>query len=118
MKFLFWLAMVIFFIGFVFFRPVPIVNEEKALVVEGTVTSIREGGEKDIVFYLKDHPTRFYINRGLENGLDLETLRNELLGKRVTIKYPKYWTPLDWNNEVKHLSKLETKDTVWFNELK
>lgn len=118
MKLLFWLAMVIFFIGFVFFRPVPIVSEERALVVEGTVKGIYEAGVKDVVFLLKDQPTRFYINRGLENGLNLETLRSQLLGKTVTIKYPKYWTPLDWNHEVKHLSKLETKDTVWFNELK
>lgn len=118
MRYLFWLSMLLFFLGFLFFRPVPIVAEERALVIEGTVFAIREGVENDVHIKLKETPTRFYINRGLENGLNLDTLRKHLLGKKATIKYPKYWTPLDWNNEIRHISKLETKDTIWFNELK
>lgn len=99
-------------------RPVPIVEESKALTITGRVTNIYEAGIKDVVFRIKDSPTRYYINRGLENGLDLQDLKERLTGEEVTIKYPKYWTPLDWNNEVKHLSKLEYKAEVIFNELK
>jgi hypothetical protein len=104
--------------GLLILRPVPIVKEENALKVKGIVKGIHEGGENDVVFYLENHDTRYYINRGLENGLNLASLKNKLMGKEVTIKYPKYWTPLDWDNEIRHLSKLEYKGEVLFNELK
>lgn len=98
-------------------RPVPIVQEDRALEVEGLVKTIYEGGENDVVFLLEDNQTRYYINRGLEMGLNLESLQKELIGQEVLIKYPKYWTPLDWNDEIKHLSKLVYGDSVYFNEL-
>ncbi|NNE29337.1 MAG: hypothetical protein HKN16_06860 [Saprospiraceae bacterium] len=110
---------ILLFIGaLLVFRPVPIVKEEKALTKLGTVERIYEGGVKDVVFRLEGDPTRYYINRGLENDLNLETLRADLLGKNVTIKYPKYWTPLDPKNCIRHLSKLEFEGRVIFNELK
>lgn len=105
-------------VGLLFFRPVPIVKESKALVKSGVVSSIYEAGVKDVVFRLEGIEQRYYINRGLENGLVLDSLRDKLLGQEVTIKFPKYWTPLDWDNEVRHLSKLEYGEEVIFNELK
>tara|TARA_B100000965_G_C19081356_1_gene536458 strand:- start:43 stop:405 length:363 start_codon:yes stop_codon:yes gene_type:complete len=100
------------------FRPVPIVAEEEAIVVEGEVSAIYESGVKDISILLKNNSTLFYLNRGLELGLDIQELREKLLHQKVTIKYPEYWTPLDWNNRIRHLSKLEWKEGVIFNELK
>jgi hypothetical protein len=112
------LGVIVFIIGLLIFRPVPIVKEDRAIAVKGTVMSIYEGGVKDVVFKLKDNHVKYYINRGLENGLELNTLKEKLIGNEVVIKYPKYWTPLDWNNEIRHLSKLEFGDEVIFNELK
>ena len=105
-------------IAILIFRPVPIVTEDKAIAETGIVTHIYEGGVKDAVFRIKDNKRRFYINRGLENGLNLKELKEKLLGQVVTLKYPKYWTPLDWDDEIKHLSKLEVEGEVLFNELK
>jgi len=34
------------------------------------------------------------------------------------VKYPKYWTPLDWNDKIKHISKVEFNNEILFNELK
>ena len=53
------------------------------------------------------------------NNYDIspEDLENKLIGQVVTMKYPKYWTPLDWNNSIRHISKLEFRDKVLFNEL-
>ena len=99
-------------------RPVPIVSEEKAIVISGEVSRIGTGGVNDVIIVLKDVPVTFYINRGLENGLELEELRSTLVGEEVTLKYPSYWTPLDWNNKNKHISKLEHNGQVLFNELK
>lgn len=100
------------------FTPVPIVSEDKAIVEVAVVTDIYEGGVKDVVFKTNKNLPRFYINRGLENGLDLQSLREKLLGQSVVFKYPKYWTPLDWNNTVRHVSKVEFNNEVIFNELK
>lgn len=117
-----------FFIGLSFFllcaialviaRPVPIVSEDKAIIQEGIVSDIYEGGVKDIVFKLENNNDIFYINRGLERGLEITSLKEELIGKEVIFKYPKHWTPLDWDNSSKHISKVETKNEVIFNEFK
>ena len=99
-------------------RPVPIVAEEDSLVVHGVVDHIGIGGVQDVIIRLKDHSTVYYINRGYENGLDMKQLQEELLGKKVTLKYPEYWTPLDWNNSLRHISKLALGNKIIFNELK
>ena len=111
-------ALLFFLIAVLIFRPVPIVTEDKAIVVKGNVSGIYESGIKDVSFKLKDNPTIYYINRGLENGLHLDSLKAQLIGEEVTIKYPSYWTPLDWDNRIRHLSKLEWNGEVIFNELK
>jgi len=99
-------------------RPVPIVSEDRAIMETGIVSDIYEGGENDLVFRLENKKRRYYINRGLENGLDLTDLQKRLIGREITLKYPDYWTPLDWNDEIKHLSKVEIQGEVIFNELK
>lgn len=101
-------------------RPVPIPSDEKELlVIEGTVAEIYEGGVKDVNFRLKEFPNKvFYFNRGLENGLDLNDLKSKLLDQKITIKYPKYWTPLAPNNRTKHASILEFNGEVLYSELK
>ncbi len=100
------------------FRPVPIVSESKAISETGTVTEIYSNKGNDIIFILEGSKRKFYINRGLEYGLKLNDLKEKLIGNSIVIKYPKYWTPLDWNNRIRHISKVENKDEVIFNELK
>jgi len=100
------------------FRPVPIVPESRCLVHSGEVQDVFEAGVKDVVLRMDNTPTRFYINRGLEQGLILDSLRAQLIGKQVTVKYPPYWTPLDPKDKVKHISKLEYEDIVVFSELR
>ena len=106
------------FIAVLIFRPVPIVAESKAITETGIVSEIYANKGNDVIFLIKDTPRRYYINRGLENGLELEKLQTELVGETIVMKYPKYWTPLDWNNRIRHLSKVEYKGEVLFNELK
>ena len=112
------IAVMFAFLAVLILRPVPIVSEDKALVERGVVKNIFEGGVKDIVFKLENNIRIFYINRGLEKGLIIEELRRTLVGNEVIIKYPKYWTPLDWNNKGHHISKVETDKEISFNELK
>lgn len=99
------------------YRPVPIVSEAEAIVTEGTVTDIHEGGVKDVVFRLKNDDRVFYINRGLENGLKLATLKQQLIGQNVTFKYPDHWSLLNPKKQSIHLSKVVYNNQVIFNEL-
>lgn len=100
------------------FRPVPIVSESKAIAKNGIVSEIYSNKGNDIILVMENKERRFYINRGLENGLELNNLKDILIGNSIVVKYPKYWTPLDWNNSVRHISKVEFNGEVLFNELK
>jgi hypothetical protein len=99
------------------FRPVSIPEEDDCLVVKGTVVGLYEGGTKDVVLKLQGENRSFYVNRGLERGLDLEKLKVQLINKEITIKYPKYWTPLDPGNSFKHISKIEPAGQTIFSEI-
>lgn len=112
------LSLCLLVVAVLIFTPVPIVRESKALVEIGRVTEIYANPGNDVIFKLEGTSRRFYINRGLENGLDLQYLKQRLVGKTIVVKYPKYWTPLDWDNTVRHISKLEFEGEVLFNELK
>lgn len=101
----------------IIFRPVPIPEEKDCLIVKGTVIDLYEAGTKDVVFKLHGEDRIFYVNRGLERGLDLEVLKSELINKEITIKYPKYWTPLDPGNSIRHTSKIESAGQTIFSEI-
>ena len=117
-KFILIFGALLFVFAIMCLRPVPIVAEADSLVVSGTVASIGIGGIEDVVIKLKEDKTVYYINRGYENGLNQKSLQEELVGQEVTLKYPDYWTPLDMDNSIRHISKLEHGEKVIFNELK
>ncbi|MCD6013233.1 MAG: hypothetical protein K0Q79_3095 [Flavipsychrobacter sp.] len=76
--------------------------------VTDTVTGIFEGGVHDVVFSLKHHKS-YYINRGLENGLRLDSLNRQVLDKQVTISYA---------SPSSHINHFEVDGKVIFSELK
>jgi hypothetical protein len=98
------------------FRPVPKCKGENCLSFSGTVHRIFEGGENDVIFQFMESDRLFYINRGLEQGLILEELQNRLMGKELTVYYPRYWTPLDPRGSIKHVSTVEFDGQVLFDE--
>lgn len=109
----------LFALAFATLRPVIVPqNAEDCLVAKGKVIRIFEGGVNDVAFRLEGDKTMYYINRGLEQGLDLKELQDQLIGNDVTIRYPKHWTLLDPNNRIKHLSILEYNGVEIFNEIK
>ena len=111
------LAGVVLTLFVMIFRPVPVPAESECLVVNGTVVNIVESGTHDVVFRLQGRGESFYVNRGLERGLSIKSLRETLLAQEVTIKYPDYWTPLDPSGGVRHISKIEHRGNVVFSEL-
>lgn len=111
-------SLIILIIAVLIFRPVPIVTEDKTISENGIVSEIYSNKGNDVIFVMENTERRFYINRGLENGLELNILKEKLIGNSIVVKYPKYWTPLDWNNSIRHISKVEFNDEIVFNELK
>ena len=110
--------LIVLIIAVLIFRPVPIVSESKAISEIGIVKEIYSNKGNDVIFIMLNTDRKFYINRGLENGLELNNLKEKLIGNSIVMKYPKYWTPLDWNNSIRHLSKVKFKNEIIFNELK
>lgn len=102
---------------FLAMRPVPTPGEEECLVQTGIVLEIYEGNEKDVIIKLNNTQRVFYINRGLDNGLVLDELNEQLSKQEVVIKYPDYWTPLDPNQTIRHISKLQMKGQTIFSEI-
>ena len=100
-------------------RPVPTPESiGDCEIVQGEVLLIGEAGANDIMLKLKDSTQQFYINRGSGFGLDLEELQEKLHGQEVQIYFPKYWTPLDWNNHMRHLSEIWLGEELIYSEIK
>lgn len=87
-----------------------------SLIVNGKVVSITEGGVKDACFYLEADSCCYYINRGLEKGLNIEDLQSRLLNKEVTINYANYWSLFNVAAKSKHVNQLEYGDSIVFTE--
>ena len=86
-------------------------------MVTGTVEEVFEGGTNDINLSLAGGAGMYYINRGMEKGLDLGSLQDELPGKEVKVWYAYYYSLITLFASPKHISKLEVDGTVIFNEL-
>src|SRR5688572_27572289 len=81
-----WIILIVIVVstGVLVFRPVPIPDEEDCLLTKGLVSQIYESGDKDISFRLHGREKIFYINRGLEQGLNLSKLKADLLNNEIT----------------------------------
>lgn len=113
---LFVLGILVTFITSLSFRPIPKTSEVESLVIRGLVTKISENATGDMVIRLRGIDKCFYINRGIESGLKIETLKTRLLHKEVVLKYPEYWTLLDPTSSTRHVSKIECQGRVIYSE--
>ena len=83
---------------------------EDCEVVEVTIKKITKGSSYDIVFH--DTGTDYYyINRGLEQGLNLETLNAKVLNKTVTLHLPKLLLGTS-----EHIAQIAIGDDIIFTE--
>jgi len=92
------------------FRPVPAATVHNTIDHQLTVANIWEGGIKDVVFSFENSPKKPYINRGLENGLNLEELKQELVGKECTFKFIEYFRLLNISYNNPTVAYIETSD--------
>ena len=86
-------------------------SPEDCAIVNVKITKITEGSSFDIV--LKDDGTDFYyINRGLEQGLNLDSLKRKVLNKTVTLHLAKVLGGIT----SEHISQLAIGDEIIFTE--
>ena len=89
----------------------------KNTIVEGIVSSVREGGVKDAVVTLEEHEISYYINRGFEHKFTLESLTQHIVGKKVTIHYADNWTPLSpFGTDSKHITRIEVDQKILYSD--
>ncbi|WP_298893021.1 hypothetical protein [uncultured Psychroserpens sp.] len=74
------------------------------------IISIKEGTSSDIIFS-DDHGDHYYINRGLERGLNLDSLNAKVLNKTVTLHLPKLFFGTS-----EHIAQLAVGDEIIFSE--
>lgn len=117
MKKLFY-ALGILLIAFVVMALIPIdTSKENSIKISGIIKSISKGGVNDLVFELNNNKVTYYINRGLENGFNLDQAKTAFIGKKVTLCYAKSWTPLaPFGTTCKHITQISIDDKEIYSE--
>ena len=82
-------------------------------IISTTVSEIIKGSSYDIVF-VSNNGDRYYINRGLERGLNLQDLNATVLNKTVTLHLAKV---LGGTITSDHIAQLAIDDTIIFTEI-
>ncbi len=106
----FFALLVLAFLSCIISNPRP----EDCKIVEVKIGDLSEGGVNDIVFH-SNNGDRFYINRGLEQGLNLEDLNNLVVNKSVTLHLAKV---LGGRVVSEHISQLALNDSIIYTEFK
>ncbi|MBV1888061.1 MAG: hypothetical protein KUG51_02105 [Urechidicola sp.] len=76
------------------------------------IIEIKKGSSYDIVFSDADGD-HYYINRGVERGLNIDELKEKVLNKTVTLHLPKLWFGTS-----EHIAQLEVENEIIFTEFK
>ena len=99
------------------FRPIMNVHLDECIKVTGTVEQIRDNGNFDIGIHLKNDHRHFYINRGQEQGLKVDSLSSLLTGQEIELLYVDHWTPLDPKGNVRHVARVVFQGINLFDEI-
>jgi hypothetical protein len=100
------------------FRPYPKPTENNCSTYIGIVADVQaKGGPGDIVIKLSGDNHVYYINRGIDYGLSLAELANNIRNKTVELRVIKHWTPLDPGSHTKHIAQITHQGKVIYSEL-
>jgi hypothetical protein len=95
-----------------FFKSCVIYNPKAAecKIVATKIIELRTGPTFDIQFK-SDKGQHYYINRGIESGLNLDSLKTKVLNKTVTLHLPKMiYGPS------KHIAQLAVEENILYTE--
>ncbi|MBD2101670.1 hypothetical protein [Leptolyngbya sp. FACHB-261] len=109
---LFALAAYVLVVGFV---PRPTV--ENTDVISGRVSRVKNGGVNDVVITLEGDNRIYYINRGLERGVDLNRFAQQLEGEQIELHVIQLmWSPLDPSRRVAPVGRVTLGQKVLFTD--
>ena len=80
-------------------------------IVTAKIVRISEGSTYDIVFH-DDGTDFYYINRGLQQGLNIDSLNDKVLNKTVTLHLAKVFGGIT----SEHISQLAIGDDIIYTE--
>ncbi len=109
------------FISFLIFELVPKkVNLENSERKQGIVTYVTENGLKDIVISLQGVQGIFYISNGLEKGLSVDSLRQQLVGNKATlyITKPSFFTKFSSMTNTLGINEVKLNEKVLYSVFK
>lgn len=113
MKKIFYIFLLLFAVFIFFIAKSNIISDpkpEECASQTVQIVEIYEGSSHDIVFR-DGSGDLYYINRGLERGLNLDSLNNQILNKSVTLQLPK----LFWGTS-EHIAQIQLGDQIIFTE--
>lgn len=99
------------------FIPLPAPSADNSVAVKGKITGVSKGeGKGDIVLTIEGDDANYYINHGMDNGLTIETLSEQLLNKTAIVYYVKHWSLLNMNGKTRHIGRIELDNKAIYAE--
>lgn len=86
----------------------------------GTFASFaKDSASKDVgVVFAGISPNTYYINRGLETGLNFDSFEAIMKNKQVEVLYyNRGWNTLDPKRKIRHVCELRFEDKVVYSEI-
>lgn len=97
---------------------VPAATQANCYTVQGRVAAITSPCCQDISFTLEGDDHQYYINRGLEQGLDLQALEDQLLHREIKLKViRRKWSLLDPHHLQAPIASIERGPSVVYSAL-
>lgn len=103
-------------LSFLALKPVPNPQDAEIIQLEGRIESVTSPCCNDVQIRLADDPRAYHINRGIEAGLEVEHLREQLEGQTVQIDVIKRtWSPLDPLHRMMPVAELGRSGEIFFS---
>ncbi|MGC6437635.1 MAG: hypothetical protein ACON4B_01500 [Flavobacteriaceae bacterium] len=83
---------------------------EECTIIKTYISQVREGTSFDIIFD-DNRGDHYYINRGLERGLNIDTLKKLVTKQTVRLHLPTFWIGTS-----EHIAQIEIKNDTLFTE--
>lgn len=102
----------------VFYSILPEPTLDNCITTSGFVSRVINGsGKRDIVIELQGDEKYYYINRGIERGLSVNSLSRQILNKDIEVMTIKHFSFFDPFGSTKHIAKISTGGVVVYSEM-
>ncbi len=98
-------------------QPIPLPTSENTVLVQGFIKSVATDEEtQDVIFEIEGYGDTYYINRGLELGIEANQLKH-LVDAEVVLYYVQSSNLLEVIAHKHHVSRIEFQGDVLFDEV-